>query len=473
MKTRTLTRFTNCSLLLLMMAGCMMMMMTSCEKGMADDDMDGDGTEQTGTGGAMSGKTYKVTVTTRAASLGTDVTYPINVAALNADGDIVAEQKVQSAADALSLSLRSGDYTLVAVSGGAEYGIDGTESSSAGYHSIPLLIGKTNITVGTQAVKANILMSYMVTSIDVMLNGVAENVTEVDIALTNMYGTITPTGICSGTKTVKIPLTHSATGIWTTGMKYLLPSNSGAGTTVLSITLKTPQGDENYGVTYPSGLQPATPYSFCGTYSSDNGGGNNGSNSITITGSLSAGEWAETVTGNFAFGPGSDNAFNDGSNTTTTIPTYTVTQLPQQGTVWNGHVVAYIEENGNAMLLSLSEWDKMTSALYEDDPTVAADIARNYVEGDINGWSIPTQEQAKILRTLWGTTENMATMNAAIATAQGTAVMQKDDKNTNVRYLCDNALSTFSFVSGSTITAAGKTVKTYHLRLVKAVKFKV
>lgn len=465
MKTKTLMKIT--SRFLTTMVCCGMLILASCEKGMADDvenDNSGQTTENTG---GQNGKSYKVTVTTRAASLGSDITYPINVMALNADGDVVAEQSIMSASDPMSLSLRSGDYTLVAISGGAEYGINGSTPTAA-YHNTPLLIGKTNITVGTQSVKANILLSYMVTSLDVMLNGVPENVTAVTMTLSGMYESVSTTGTYSGSRTVKIPFTHSPTGIWTTGTKYLLPSNATATTTVLSITMKTAEGDENYGVTYPSGLQPATPYSFSGTYSSDNGG-NNGNNSITITGSLTAGEWNETITGNFGFGPGSENKFSDGSDPATEVPTYTVSTIPQQGSIWDGHLVALID-NGNALLLSLSEWDKMTSALYEDDPTVAANIARNYMEGNINGWSIPTQEQAKNLRTSWGSTEKVATLNAAIATAHGTAVTQKDG-NSNVRYLCDNALSTFSFVSGSNITAAGKTVKTYRLRLVKMVKF--
>ena len=46
-----------------------------------------------------------------------------------------------------------------------------------------------------------------------------------------------------------------------------------------------------------------------------------------------------------------------------------------------------------------------------------------------------------------------------------------DDKGKNVRYLCEGARYTFTFSGTSGITAAGKTVTTYRLRLVKRVRF--
>ena len=52
-------------------------------------------------------------------------------------------------------------------------------------------------------------------------------------------------------------------------------------------------------------------------------------------------------------------------------------------------------------------------------------------------------------------------------------LLYADEKNNNVRYLCEDATKTYSFKDGSSyngVKDAGATVTTYHLRLVKHIR---
>lgn len=57
----------------------------------------------------------------------------------------------------------------------------------------------------------------------------------------------------------------------------------------------------------------------------------------------------------------------------------------------------------------------------------------------------------------------------ALTNAQADPIVLTDAKGNNLRYLCSEAQKTYSF-KNSTISNAGATIKTYHLRLVRTVK---
>ena len=420
-------------------------MVTSCEKVNLNDDNDTPEEKET----QKTGKTYKVNIMARSTSA-TAITYPINIYATDSDGDIVAQQTITSSADDISLQLTSGSYTITAISGSTDF--------TKGYITEPLQIGHSDIDVETTSTSVNIIMSYAVTSLNVSMSDIPANVTDVSLSVSDQYLSISNTGTYSGSGKCSIPCTKQNDGTWTTGKVYLLP---GCGTaTVLTLSIKSASGTESYGITYASPLKAAVPYSFTGTYSGT------GSAGIKVTGTLSYGEWENEVLGTFSFGPTGSNSFNG----TTTVETYNVSALPKQGSVWNGHVVAYID-GCDALLISLLEWKDLTSALYEADPDVPVNIATSYTEGDITEWAIPTSDQARLLRTCWKGS-SLATLNTAMTDAGGTALSLTDDGK-NVRYLCQDATYTYSFAESSSITAAGKTVKTYRLRLVKPVTFVV
>lgn len=141
--------------------------------------------------------------------------------------------------------------------------------------------------------------------------------------------------------------------------------------------------------------------------------------------------------------------------------------LPKEGTLWNGHAVAYASGN-TILLLSAREWDDVTSAENADTPEAAADIAAEYMEGEYSGWTIPTTEQAKAMRDRW-TGDKIDDLNALFAD-NGTPITVKDAKGNNVRYLCEDATHSFVWESGTTVSKAGAKA-TYRLRLVKQIVF--
>ena len=128
--------------------------------------------------------------------------------------------------------------------------------------------------------------------------------------------------------------------------------------------------------------------------------------------------------------------------------------MPAPCSVWNGHVVATVDDDGNALLLSLNEWENVSSADEEaDNPMQASVIATGYEEGNIKGWEIPTEEQAAIF------IESRVELIGALGL--------KDLENK--QHLCSNALKWYNLYSRR-VQETTKNNK-YYLRLVKPVKF--
>ena len=67
----------------------------------------------------------------------------------------------------------------------------------------------------------------------------------------------------------------------------------------------------------------------------------------------------------------------------------------------------------------------------------------------------------------------MSSLNTVITSVGGDEIMLVDEKGTNIRYLCSDALRTYSFKPGGSYNPtkdAGATASNYHLRLVSTVK---
>lgn len=141
------------------------------------------------------------------------------------------------------------------------------------------------------------------------------------------------------------------------------------------------------------------------------------------------------------------------------------------------HVVAYeYDDNGHHVVyISLHEWGDMPSAI-SDAGSMAIDIAGRYTEGDVTGWHIPTREEARNICRIYNRTinENMVyddalqTLNNKIKTVGGQELRAwyKKDSNPALRYLCEDAMYSFSLKKGSNITKCGAITK-YNLRLIK------
>lgn len=69
-------------------------------------------------------------------------------------------------------------------------------------------------------------------------------------------------------------------------------------------------------------------------------------------------------------------------------------------------------------------------------------------------------------------TPSFESLNALLFTLEASE-LHLTDGATSVRYLCEDATRTFSFVPGTTISAAGTKATSYRLRLVKSLRLKL
>jgi len=412
----------------------------------------------------------KITIITRSAT--NDIQYPISVFAFDSSGKCSAQQTLESASENLSLSLTKGQYRIVALSNTSGYSIPSNPSlsslvemeSSSNFSLSPLQMGQAEVTVGNASQTVNLSLSYKVSTIDISLSSVPSSVSSVDVTVSHLYAAMNMDGEYSKDGTSTIALQKSG-DTWS-AKAYVFPGSSSQ--TVFSISLNDANGTSSYGYTYSSPLSAGTPYNIKGHYSSD---------MLTLSASFFSVGWSEPIALNFSFGPGSSDK----------TPTETVTSFPKAGSMWNGHLVAYVYSDdgsntildedeladvkrANLLLLSLNEWTGVVSANNEDNPNAASDIAAGYSEGDMVGWGIPSSAEAKYLKSLYSATdETLTNLNSTISANGGTTVSALDSKGENIRFLCEGATYTYAWKSSASLNKAGATVK-YSLRLVNHVR---
>lgn len=182
------------------------------------------------------------------------------------------------------------------------------------------------------------------------------------------------------------------------------------------------------------------------------------------------------------------------SDLTVPLPTEVVEVdiIPSPCSVWQGHIVALTEpittvpdESGTATealitLISLYDWGNLPSALNATNPTLASTIAEGYQEYDLSDWRIPTSVQAKAFKAAYTSTQSSGSvlgvngfenLNALLLTLEASE-LHLTVGAANVRYLCEDATRTFSFVPSTTISSAGAKATNYRLRLVKTLRFR-
>lgn len=270
--------------------------------------------------------------------------------------------------------------------------------------------------------------------------------------------------------------------------------------------------ERNAVVSFLSSLKAGTPYVLDGVL--DDG-------KVNASGTVSPAEWGEEVNVDFTFSPDQPSTIEPENQepqqpgtTTDSLPEFSVKEIPAPLSVWNNHIVASVmqvengakvakcsksdalakktvngvqaaqEGNGAAILLlvSLSDYQKIPSANHKTTPEKASEIASSYSEYDLTSWHIPTEDEARLLREAFlsgiendgsNGSSTASSLNTVIASVGGDEIVLVDDKGSNVRYLCSDALRTYSFKPGgsyNSIKDAGATVSNYHLRLVSTVK---
>ena len=279
-----------------------------------------------------SAATTRLKVTTRAAS--GEVTYPILVMAYDESGALEGEQTINSESEEISLKLSEGAYHITALAGQGNY----TEPSSynqqsalinipaAGYASSPLMMGGADVLLTSASAKVNVVMTYRVASLSLSLESVPEDVSAVSVGVSQQYKAIDMSGTFSGSSTANVRCTKTG-DVWTSEQVYLLP---GAGSsTTLTLSLTNAEGQTSYSYELSEPLMAAVPYTIKGTYVE--------STAPYITGVITIEGWQEERSFDFEFGSGS----SSGGGTTT--PTNDVAAIPEQGSIWEGHIAALVE----------------------------------------------------------------------------------------------------------------------------------
>lgn len=420
-----------------------------------------------------------LTIKTR--SVTDDVQFPVAVYVFDKDGKCIESQKVESGDQKLDVSLAKGNYHVIAFGGTEGWNLPSSPtmdsvlelSDETGCSPQALQMGQADVTVGTGNQTINIVLSYMVSTVSLSLENLPSTVSAASVNVSQTCRRMSMRGEVMEVSNAKIDLTKGAAG-WQTGRVYVLPGASQKTTfTITLIDSKDASNPEttSYAYTYSAPLLPATPYELKGRYASD---------MLSMTGTFTSEGWGTTVDLDFTFGPASGENIK-GDDDSSGIK---VTSFPAPGSLWNGHLVAYLysksdadkplaesalaqAESAEVLLLSLDEWTKIGSAINKTNPNEASEIASNYSEGDVVNWSMPSSAEAKILKSLYSD-ESISTLNDVISVNGGKPVVPFDSKGENIRYLCDQGNSTFAWKSSSSITKAGATV-TYSLRLVSHV----
>lgn len=444
-----------------------------------------------------------VRILTRGASASTDI-YPLRIYAFDDDGTLQESQTIHSSAEPIQLTLPTGtDMRIVAmVADESTYSIPDNPTSSSllttkepqlpenttastkeqacGYvTSDPLQMGFADICPTAANATVSLQMHYQMSSVNIVLSGLPEECTSAYVSVSSPAYAITMTGELTGSQKTCIPLKYDPNKEeWASGDTYLFPTT---GTQTNFTIAYNDNVNEHFAVVcYMSPLKPGIPYILQGTLSTEG--------SLVISGSVTASQWGEPVNMNFTFSPENStivspdgNSPSNGSGDSETYPTYMVETIPTALSLWDGHIVANVipDEASPAtsavlQLLSLEDYGNITSAYNAESPTQAADIATSYTEYDLSSWSIPTEDEARELRNAY--LDDTALFDNLLTEAKASPIILIDDKGNNIRYLCNEAKSTYSFKPGSSynsIKEAGAKVATYHLRLIKKVRVKL
>lgn len=376
-----------------------------------------------------------------------EIKYPLYLYAFNENGNCVAVQIVEQAGEGLRLELAGGRYKIVAISdvaGGyvlpeqpnvqSKIVLNGVSGATT-----PLMTGNADVTVSSKETSLNITLSYAVTAVSVALKDVPSDVSAVKLILSPFYSSLSLNGDygddgCS----LEIPCSLDTESIWSSKTIYAFPGNGNK--TVFSIQLtRKDETQITYAYTYQGAPEANRPFNVSGNYAG----------SVTVGGEFIAKGWDSPIDVEFDFGglDSSDGSSEDGGDEkedeTSTAPSI--------GKIWSDGIVVQAED-GDVLLMSLSEWECYTSGLEELLEEYATD-----------GWQLPDASQAKLLNETFQD-ESLTDLNELLEEYGYTTI------NVDKRYLYDNSGSiyAFGFKSTSKFLAAGTQTK-YRIRFVKII----
>ncbi len=409
--------------------------------------------------------------------------YPVRVYAFSQkDGKLAASQTLNTPSEAISLDLAPAQYHITAISGYSEVDIPATVDASAQFLlpdgnvlTKPFMMGGSDVTVSEGAASTtNILLSYAVASVKMTIRNVPSDVRNLTVALSPVGSAVTlASGSHAESTVASIPLSPTAEdgSTWVSQDFYVVPVETSPVTFSLSVT-DNANNTTTYGYTLATPFVAGTPYIVDANFT----------DSYHLTGLITAASWQPVQKITFSFASGEPETPASSS------------ALPLPGSSYDkAHVCIFVLDSDNValtadeirkinesptgnsytvLLLSLNENINVPSAYSADNPTAAIKIADSYTEGGLDGWRMPTREEAILIRTNYFDSDGesrLTSLNNTIKALGGTPVTDKDDNGKNIRYLCEQATYSYSFVKSSPTTKSGATVKDYRLRLVKPI----
>lgn len=413
----------------------------------------------------------EIRILTRSAS-NVNISYPIYLYAFNiSSGKLQSSSTLKSESDTPVLNLGAGTYHLVAVAGIEDCKVPEQPTINStitlpkdSLLQQPLQMGSADISV-SKSTTVTITLYNQVTAINIALTDIPDDVSACHVSFSLMHNSISYEGKLSGTTINTIELNKQGNNIWSAPLFYTLPSSNQQLT--LSINCISPQVSNTYGYIHNTQLAANTPYNIMGSYKSG----------FAVNGVLNLAGWNAPQEINFTFGA-ENNENSDDSNDDENDDTeedrdeYVVNSIPKVGTIWNNHFVATVLDattsEAELILLSTTEWDGVTNATHAETPHMAANFAASYTEDGMTNWSIPTRDEAKLMRTAIGL-DKLGSINAVLKANNIPQLnVGESDKGESIRYLCDDA--TFTYVWDGTSISKSGTKRTYNLRLIKRVK---
>ncbi len=405
------------------------------------------------------------------------LTFPLHLYAFDVKNNQLKEAlTITSSEDNSTMNLATGNYHVVALSGIENITTEITDINnsvnmpSSNYSLQPVRLGSADIVI-TKDANITLTLWNKVAAIDLTLSDIPENATQVTVGFSLLNNQIQLNGSTSGQAVATIELNHQGNNIWKADRFYTLPNSNNM--LNMSITIITSDGQSTYSFSHPTPLEENTPYIINGSYEKG----------FSLNNQIEVGEWKNTKTIDFKFGnqtsSGSTPPTTDDNNTAQVDSiTYWVNSFPEEGEFWNNHIVALVEypfaeEACNILLLSKKEWKNVPSA-YSETPDSALTIANSYVEEDLNNWRIPTKIEAQKMWDEIGGDLYLETTNSTLEQRELPILATGPESgSTQIRYLCEDAQSSFTWDDYKFGAIKCGASRTYRLRAVKSIKLKL
>ena len=382
-----------------------------------------------------------------------EIPYPISLYAFSEDGDCIATQVVENKKEEVQLELASGRYRIVAVAGYSDDYVlpsvnrltDVIEMNDEDASETPLMMGMADVKLDAKTEdQLEIILSYSVSLVDVVLSNVPTSATEVVVTMSSFYSSMNLKGeYLNPDYSFSLTCALDTLGQWSAKPRYVFPGSSKE--TVLSIAFRMKDGTKStYGYIWKDSPKANQGYHLKGDYSGN----------LALNGVFVIAGWEKVEEVEFAFG---SNSKPDDEDEDSDLD---LSALPEVGSFWNGSLVVDVGEvddsGAEVLLMSLEEWILTTSQIDE--------LISGYSVNGLSQWRLPTYEEAQLLKNNYSD-DNRKELNERIAAYDGNLVGIDGEE----RYLClkSNVYYSFIFSGSSKITKAGDK-RTYNVRLVKS-----